>query len=321
MKHLVLIDGHHLMYRAYYALPPTFKTKRGEQTNAVFGVASMILALLKAEEPDALLFCFDAGEETFRHQELETYKEGRAETPEEFSLQIPRIIEVIDAFSFAYVSDLQYEADDFLCSYARAAERAGMQVTVVTGDRDALQLASAKIRIAIPHKGYQKTEYLGPKEIEEKFGVTPGQITSYKGLIGDASDNLQGVRGIGPKTASELLRKYHSLEGIYAHLDEVKATIRGKLTQDREQAFFCARLAELVCDIPLPIPLKDLRLRSIPVEPALMLFQELEFTVLQKRLQEFCETPYGEKHFILSTEHGIAPPRGPLIEDQLPLFN
>ena len=137
MKHLVIIDGHHLMYRAFYAIPRTLKTSSGEQTNAVFGVASMLLTLLKIEEPDALLFCFDAGEETFRHQENATYKDGRAETPDDFYVQIPRIIEMIDSFGLRHVSHPTYEADDFLGTYATLAERECHRVTIVTGDRDA----------------------------------------------------------------------------------------------------------------------------------------------------------------------------------------
>ena len=298
MEHLVLIDGHHLMYRAYYAIPKTLKTKSGEQTNAVFGVASMLLTLLTVEQPDSLLFCFDAGEETFRHQENATYKEGRAETPDDFYLQIPRIIEVIDALRLPHVADLHYEADDFLCTYARAAERAGMRVTIVTGDRDALQLASAKTRIAIPHKGYQQTEYLDPAGIEKKYGVRPDQITSYKGLTGDASDNLPGVQGIGPKGAAALLQKYETLSGIYEHCSEIKESVRTKLERDRESAFFCERMATLVCDIPLPMKLNDLALENLPIEPAIALFRSLEFTTLIRRLQSLAECTWGTKHFM-----------------------
>lgn len=296
-EHLVIVDGHHLMYRAYYALPPSMRTSKGEQTNAVFGVASMVLALLNVEEPSSLLFCFDAGEETFRHQEHDAYKEGRPETPEEFLLQIPRCLEIIDAFGFPRVSDLQYEADDFLCTYARAAEQTGTRVTIVTGDRDALQLADEQIRIAIPHKGYQQTEYLGPDEILRKFGVRPDQIPSYKGLVGDVSDNLPGVRGVGPKTAAQLLQEHGTLEGVYAHLGDIKPSVREKLERDQEQAFFCERMARLVCDIPLPVPLVALELKGIRVDRAVTLFQELEFTVLLRRLETLLSTPYGQAHF------------------------
>lgn len=287
------------MYRAYYAIPRTLATKAGEQTNAVFGVASMLLAILQKEEPTHLLFCFDAGEETFRHEQMETYKEGRPETPEEFYLQIPRIMELLQSFPLCHVSDLQYEADDFLCTYAKAAEAQGMRVTIVTGDRDALQLASPKTRIAIPHKGYFQAEYLDPSGIEVKYGVRPDQIASYKGLTGDSSDNLPGVRGIGPKGAAKLLQAYGTLEGVYAHLPEVAPSVREKLEHDREQAFFCERMARLICDIPLPISLKELALSEVDLDRALAFFRALEFTVLLKRLTALAESPYGKGRFLL----------------------
>jgi DNA polymerase-1 len=285
------------MYRAYWAIPRTLRTRSGEQTNTVFGMASMLLAILQHEEPDALLLCFDAGEETFRHKEHGAYKEGRAETPDDFYAQIPRVMELVDAFSFRHVSDLQYEADDFLCTYARAGVEAGMRVTIVSGDRDLLQLASDRVRIAIPHKGYQQAEYLGPSEIEGKYGIRPEQVASYKGLTGDTSDNLPGVHGIGPKTAAELLQKYGSLAGVYEHLAEIRASVREKLEHDREQAFFCERMAELVCDIPLPVALKELEVRGLPAEPLLRFFEAMEFTLLLKRFRTFLATDYGSKSF------------------------
>ena len=323
MKHLVIVDGHHLMYRAYYAIPKTLKTKAGEQTNAVFGVASMILTMLKAEEPDALLFCFDAGEETFRHQENATYKDGRAETPDDFYVQIPRILEMVEAFRFPHVSAAKYEADDFLCTYAKAAYDLGYRVTIVTGDRDALQLANDRVKIAIPHKGYQQAEYLGPQEILAKYGVRPDQIASYKGLTGDSSDNLPGVLGIGPKGASALLQKFDTLEGIYEHLDELKPAVREKLVRDREQAFFCERMATLVCDIPLEHSVEDLTVQEVPLEPILGLFHSLEFSLLAKRLQNFADTPYGRAHFQVdrSMEALVMADAGKKQEkDQLSLF-
>jgi len=296
MKHLVLIDGHHLMYRAYWAIPRTLKTRSGEQSNTSFGVASMLLAILAKEEPDALLFCFDEGEETFRHQENETYKEGRAETPDDFYVQIPRVMELIDAFGFRTISDTRYEADDFLCAYARAAEKEGMRVTIVTGDRDAFQLASDNIRIAIPHKGYQQAEYLGPKEVEAKFGIRPDQVPSYKGLSGDSSDNLPGVRGIGPKTAAKLLQDYGTLEGIYENLSKIKPVLREKLERDREQAFFCERMAVLKCDIDLTVSLQELAIRQLDPARISAFFDILDFTLLRRRLSALLATPYGAAH-------------------------
>ncbi len=305
------------MYRAYYAIPRTLQTSKGVQTNAVYGVASMLLSLLKIEEPEHLLFCFDAGEETFRHQENATYKEGRAETPDEFYLQIPLILDMIDAFGFRHIADARYEADDFLGTYAQSAAAAGMRVTIVTGDRDAFQLATDHVRIAIPHKGYQQTEYLGPKEIEAKYGVRPDQIASFKGLVGDASDNLPGVTGIGPKGAAVLLQQYGTLAGIYEHLLDIKDATREKLERDREQAFFCERMATLVCDIPLPVTLEETRLSDIAVDAPKAFFSTIESPALSKRLDQILQTPYGKSHF-----HAEAVQEGDkkLGEKQLALF-
>lgn len=297
MNHLVLIDGHHLMYRAYWAIPRTLRTRSGVQVNAVFGMASMLLAILKQESPDALLLCFDAGEETFRHQENATYKEGRAETPDDFYQQIPLILEVVDAFGFSRVADPQYEADDFLGTYALAGERAGMRVSVVTGDRDALQLASDAVHIIIPHKGYQEAEVLGPLEVEKKYGVRPDQIPAWKGLAGDPSDNLPGVRGIGPKGAAKLLQKFGTLDGLYTHLVDVPESLRQKLEEGREQAFFCQRMAQLVRDIPLPLSLDALFLRALPSARLLSTFQRFEFALLFRRFRELLATPYGSRVF------------------------
>lgn len=297
MNHLVLIDGHHLMYRAYWAIPRTLRTRSRLQVNAVFGMASMLLAILKQESPDALLLCFDAGEETFRHQENATYKEGRAETPDDFYQQIPLILEVVDAFGFSRVADPQYEADDFLGTYALAGERAGMRVSVVTGDRDALQLASDTVHIIIPHKGYQEAEVLGPLEVEKKYGVRPDQIPAWKGLAGDPSDNLPGVRGIGPKGAAKLLQKFGTLDGLYTHLVDVPESLRQKLEEGREQAFFCQRMAQLVRDIPLPLSLDTLFLRALPSARLLSTFQRFEFALLFRRFRELLATPYGSRVF------------------------
>jgi len=296
--HLLIVDGHHLLYRAYYAIPRTMKTSEGEQVNTTFGIASMLLLMLKIEEPDLVLFCFDADEKTFRHEEYEDYKSGRAETPDDFYDQIPRALELIDTFGIKSVAGKKFEADDYACSYAKAAEKAGMRTTIVTGDKDLLQLASAHVRIAIPHKGYQAAEYMTPEAVEKKYGVTPAQIPSYKGLTGDTSDNLPGVKGIGPKAAAALLQEFHSLEGIYANIDAIKPSWKEKLTADREKAEFSARMALLSCDIPLPISLPSLTFSEIDAKPIFDLFARLEFTLPRRRLLDLLETPYGRAHFI-----------------------
>ncbi len=297
-KHLVIVDGHHLMYRAYWAIPRTMKNAKGEQTNTPFGVASMLLMILKTEQPDNLLFCFDADEDTFRHKEYAEYKAGRSATPDDFYVQIPKTLSMIDSFGIKSVSGSGFEADDFACAYAKAAEQDGQRVTIISGDRDLLQLCTENVRVAIPHKGYQAAEYLGPAEVRKKYGVTPEQIPSYKGLVGDNSDNLPGVHGIGPKAAESMLQQFGSIDNLYKHLADVKPAWREKLEKDREQAFFCERMATLISDIPLSVTLKDLAFTGIDPKPIVDNFSELGFTLVMRRFLSMLETPYGSEHFL-----------------------
>lgn len=322
MRHLVLIDGHHLMYRAYWAIPRTLKTSSGEQVNTVFGMASMLLHILKLEQPDHLIVCFDEGEKTFRHEQNETYKDGRAETPDDFYSQIPRVFQLIDAFGFRQVSAAKYEADDFLCAYSKAAEKEGVRTTIVTGDRDAFQLATDMVKIAIPHSGYLKAEYLGPAEIEAKYGVRPDQIVDYKGLTGDPSDNLKGVNGIGPVSAAKLLQEYQTLDGIYEHLSDIRPAIRAKLEADREQAYFCQHMAQLVCDFDLPVSLEEASIAELPADGLVQFFREMEFTLLTRRLRDFLASPYGQKAYYTVSEvftDSVSAKKGPS-EDQMAMF-
>ncbi len=310
MKHLVIVDGHHLLYRAYWAIPRTMKTSKGEQVNTTFGLATMLLQILKTEQPDSLLFCFDADEKTFRHLEYEDYKGGRAETPDDFYPQVPRALAFIDSFGIKSVSGNLMEADDYACTYARRAEETGDRVTIVTGDRDLFQLSSERIRVAIPHKGYQMPEYMGPAEIYKKYGVTPVQIPAYKGLVGDASDNLKGVKGIGPKAAEALLQEYRTLENIYEHLPSIKGSRRALLESGREQAFFCQRMAVLKCDIPLPVPMDDLRFSDIDADPVRAFLSELEFVLVLKRFDALLSTQFGLSHFKSSSDTVFAHQEG-----------
>ncbi|OGJ58231.1 hypothetical protein A2881_03030 [Candidatus Peribacteria bacterium RIFCSPHIGHO2_01_FULL_55_13] len=317
IDHLVIIDGHHLMYRAYWAIPRTLTTKAGEQSNAVFGVMSMLMSILAKERPTHLLFAFDEGEDTFRHQEAKEYKEGRAETPDDFYVQIPRIIQGIDAFGIKHISDKRYEADDYLCVYGRGAKKAGMQVTIVTGDRDAFQIADEGIRVAIPHKGYQAAEYLGPAEVLAKYGIRPDQVPAYKGLCGDASDNLRGVTGIGPKTAAELIGKFGSLTGIYEHLSDIRPAVRAKLERDRESAFFCERMATLLCDIDLPEPLDAVVLQSLPAEGVIGFLKTMDFTLLERRFRQMLEGDYAKSIFTIPAGIAVVAKKA---EDQMAMF-
>lgn len=327
MPHLVIVDGHHLLYRAYWAIPRTMRTSRGEQVNIAFGLAGMLLMILKTEEPTHLLFCFDADEDTFRHKEYAAYKAGRAATPDDFYPQVPRALALLDACGVRRVAGGEFEADDYACSYAHAATTAGFRTTIVTGDRDLLQLSSDMLRVAIPHKGYTQPQYMDPAAVSATFGVTPAQIPEYKGLVGDASDNLPGIQGIGPKTAASLLQQYGTLEGIFDHLSEIRPAWRAKLEAGKDSAFFCRRMARLIATIPLPIPLQTLAYRDVSPLPMRSIFSSFEFSLLMRRWEAFLQTPYGASVFVsvpsaTPSEHvrHTSHPSSQKHSDQLSLF-
>src|SRR3989344_6842550 len=256
-KMLLLLDGNHLMHRAFWAIQRSLSTSKGEQTNTVFGVASMLLTMLQREKPDAIVACFDEGKETHRHKLHDAYKAGRQETPDDFYTQIPRVHQCFAAFSIPTVSDAEYEADDFIGTLALRGSNEGWEVLIVTGDRDLFQMADHSIRIAVPHKGYAEPEYLDAKGVEQKLGVRPDQVADYKGLVGDASDNLKGVKGIGPKRAATRLKKYVTISAIYEHCAELSGSVRVKLEADSESAFFCQGMATLVTDVPISLSLEE----------------------------------------------------------------
>ncbi len=283
---LILIDANHLMHRAYWAIQRSLSTSKGEQTNAVFGVASMLLTMLQREKPDAVIACFDEGDETHRHVLHSEYKAGRAETPDDFYVQIPRVHQCFAAFSIPTFSDSKFEADDLIGTLAKKGSDEGWEVVIVTGDRDLFQMANHSIRIAVPHKGYSEPEYLDAKGVEAKLGVRPDQIADYKGLVGDASDNLKGVKGIGPKTAATLLQKYGTIDTLYEHLGEVKGATKEKLEADRESAFFCKKMATLVTDIPLTCDLQECAGQKMNVGDVQRFFTEMEFFTLQSRFKK-----------------------------------
>lgn len=316
MKHFVIIDGHHLMYRAYWAIPRTMTTTKGQQVNAIFGVFGMLIQILKTESPDALLFCFDAGDQTFRHKEFAEYKGGRAETPDDFYDQIPHIFTFINTLGFKSVADPHYEADDFACAYSTAADKEGYRVTIVSGDRDLLQLASAHVRIAVPHKGYQMPEYFGPEQIIARYGVTPAQIPSYKGLVGDPSDNLKGVDGIGPKAASALLQQYGTIDEMYAKIADIKPSWKAKLEAGKEQAYFCERMSQLTCDIPLPFTLDQLAVQQFETEKVLQMCTDLEFHLLTKRFLSLLTSDAGKKYGIFPHPLQVSASRSTKSQDE-----
>jgi DNA polymerase-1 len=287
MSKLVLIDGHALAYRAYFALQTTgMSTGHGEPTHAVYGFCTMLLTVLEEERPDYLAVTFDVGE-TFRHQKYPDYKATRDKAPEDLHQQVERIKQVITAFGLPVLTAEGYEADDVLGTIAHQAEAQGVQTLIVTGDRDTFQLISPLTRVLISGRRFSDRLVYDEARVAERYGgLTPAQLVDVKGLMGDSSDNIPGVKGVGEKTATKLISQYGTLEEVYAHLDEVVGRFRSKLEAGREMAFLSRELGRIVTDAPVELNLEACRLADYDREAVRVIFQELEFRSLMDRLPD-----------------------------------
>lgn len=282
-KKLILIDGNSLLHRAYHALPP-LATAAGEKTHAVYGFTTMLLRLLEEEQPDYLAVAFDRARETFRTERYALYKAQRDQAPEDLLSQFALSREVLTALGVPYFELAGFEADDILGTMAAQAERAGFKTLIVTGDRDALQLVNEDTHVLLTRRGITDLERLDPAGVKEKLGVTPAQVPDFKALTGDASDNIPGVPGIGPKTAAAFLSEFPTLEDIYAHLDGVKERWRRLLCENEEQALLSRELATIRRDVPLTADWEECQVRKPTPERVAPLFRRLEFHSLLNRL-------------------------------------
>jgi DNA polymerase-1 len=281
---LVLIDGHALVYRAYFALPSTMATAKGELTNAIFGFASMLLNVLRDEQPDFLAVTFDLGR-TFRHDDYAEYKANRAAMPDDLRGQFSRIDELLEAMEIPTYSAEGYEADDVLAALAQQAGAEGVDTLIVTGDTDTFQLIGPHVQVLAPRRSFGDTVTYDEAGIRERYGLEPKQLIDYKALVGDTSDNVPGVRGVGAKTATKLLQQYGSVEAIYEHLDEVSSgRFRSALQKGRDEAFLSKHLVTIVTDVPVDLDLEACRVEEINREQVVELFRELEFRALLERV-------------------------------------
>ena len=292
MPKLALLDGHSLAYRAFYALPSDLATPAGQVTNAVFGFTSMLIKLLGDERPDAVAVAWDLRGPTFRTERYAEYKAQRDSPPDLFASQLPLVREVLDVMQISQLSVPGYEADDIIATLSSQARKEGWETVVVTGDRDAFQLAGPAVTILYTRRGISDTVEATPEWIEGRYGVTPEKYVEYAALRGDTSDNLPGVPGVGEKTAAKLLAQYGSLEGIFDHLDEHSPKLRENLESNREQVLLNRELMGLVTDLEFPdvaggkVDLTAFTLRDWNYQDVRTVFDGLAFRSLWDRLLE-----------------------------------
>ena len=307
---LYLIDGHALAYRTYFALSATpagqrWMTSTGEPTAGIYGFTSVLFRILEQENPDFLAVAFDTGK-TFRDTLFPAYKATRAKMPDDLRPQIERIRQLVDAFNIPRLELEGFEADDVLGSAARQAASRGLGVKIITGDRDLLQLVQPLTIVSLPEgKLSDSKDYITDQDVVERMGVTPSQVVDYKALLGDKSDNIPGVPGIGEKTAQMLIGKYNDLDNVYAHLDDIEPRWRAKLETGRDSAYLSQELARIRVDLPVNIDLEQARPNHYDPARVEALFNELEFRSLLVRFRK------------------LAGPSGPLMQAdrQLDMFS
>ncbi|WP_431027492.1 DNA polymerase I [Lysinibacillus sp. LZ02] len=277
---VLLLDGNSLAYRAFFALP-LLTNDQGIHTNATYGFTMMLQKIVEEEQPTKMLVAFDAGKTTFRHESYGEYKGGRQKTPPELSEQFPYIRKLIDAYNIKRYELPMYEADDIIGTLAKQATGEEMEVVIVSGDKDLTQLANEHVTVYVTRKGITDIEKYTPAHIEEKYGLTPHQIIDMKGLMGDASDNIPGVPGVGEKTAIKLLKEYGSVESLYVAIDAMKASkMKEKLVANEEQAHMSKKLATIYTEAPVEIGLGELNYPGPNEEELLTVWKELGFKSL-----------------------------------------
>ena len=282
LNKLVLIDGNSLSFRAFYALP-LLSNHAGIHTNAVYGFAMLLEKIIKEEKPNHFLVAFDAGKTTFRHSKYSEYKGGRQKTPPELSEQFPYIRQLLDAYHIKRYELDNYEADDIIGTLSRQADEEDFETIIITGDRDLTQLATDNVTIYYTKKGVTDVDHYTPKFIAEKYnGLVPKQIIDMKGLMGDTSDNIPGVAGVGEKTAIKLLNQFESVEGVYEHIEEVTAKkLKEKLINSKDDALMSKDLATINVHSPIEVSLEDTKLTlQDDTTKKIELFKKLEFKQL-----------------------------------------
>ena len=287
MQKLILIDGNAVLHRAYHAIPP-FTSPAGDVVNAVYGFASVLLNILNTEKPQYIAVSFDTPKKTFRHIQYAEYKATRKKAPDDLYPQMPKIQELVKTFDIPIFAVDGFEADDVLGTLSlQAEELEDIKTYIFTGDMDILQLITEKTFVMTPTKGLQAPKIYDKAAVYEKYGITPSQIIDMKGLQGDNSDNIKGVRGVGPKTTKTLLQKHKNLEGVYEHADEIPGKMGENIRNEKESAFTSRELATIVRDVPIKLDLEACKSHQFDQERVANLFTQLGFKSLLRRLGNF----------------------------------
>src|SRR2546421_12142163 len=282
-ERLILVDGHSLVYRAFFALP-SLTDREGHMVNAAYGFTSMLLLALQ-EHPDYVLASFDLGGRTFRHEELQQYKATRRPTPPELSPQFPLTRDIVRAFGIPIYEVQGVEADDVIGTLARQARERGLHSTIVTGDLDALQLVNEDVDVLTSKRGVSETILYTPERVRERYGLEPLQTVDLKGLIGDVSDNIAGIRGIGEKTAIKLIQEFGSVENLVANRERVTPPKVKKLLEEFwEQALLSKRMATIVRDVDIALDLSRGSARDYRPDAARTMLADLGFRSLAARV-------------------------------------
>lgn len=287
-KTLIIIDGNSIVNRAFYALPD-LTNKKGLHTHAIFGFTNMLFKLIDTYKPTHISVAFDKKAPTFRHLEYKEYKAGRKKMPDELKQQLEPLKNLLDAFNINRLEIEGYEADDIIGTVSLKAEQDGYKVYIVTGDKDAIQLASKTTTTLITKKGVGEVEEYDFNKVEEKYGMTPTQFIDLKGLMGDKSDNIPGVPGIGEVTGIKLIKEFGSIENIIENIDSVKGSPRKKIEENKELAIMSKRLATIIRDVPIDFDLEKLEFGNYDKSKLIEVFNELDFNSLIARLDSNAE--------------------------------
>lgn len=302
MRKLVLIDGNAIVHRAYHALPPLTHGK-GVMTNAVYGFFAMVLKMIQDLQPSYLVVAFDRAAPTFRKQMYAGYQATRPKLADDLAPQFGILHDVLRKAKIKVEELDGFEADDIIGTLSEQANKKGINTIILTGDRDMLQLVDRDTWVLAPVVGVSKAVLYDEAKVKEKYGLNPSQIVDYKALVGDSSDNYPGVSGIGPKTASDLVSRFGSLEGIYKNLGEISPNLQIKLATDAEQAALAKKLATIDLNAPVKVDWKNSELSKMDTKAMFLAFNELGFRSLIARFPHFGEAPRGKGSFDTSSHH------------------